>query len=79
MLYEDCREREVTGEEDDPFKVYVPSPEVGFKIYTPEEQRAMSKEREEAERTKLLEDKMKKIAEALGEEEGTSGTPPTLM
>ena len=35
--------------------------------------------REEAERTKLLEDKMKKIAEALGEEEGTSGTPPTLM
>ena len=29
------------------------------------------REMEEAERTKLLEDKMKKIAEAVGEEEGT--------
>jgi len=84
VLYKDCREREVTedgGEEDDPFKVYVPSSEVGFKICTPEEQRAMREEgeREDAEMTKLLEYKMKKIAEALGEEEGTSGTPPTLI
>jgi len=73
VLFKDGREREVTeGEEgeEDAFKVYVPTPEVGFKIYTPEEQKAMreEKKREEEERTKLLEDKMKRIAEAIQEE-----------